>query len=111
MGRSGREIGRDKMDAVELISRETLIAASFSPDAMNNITYNGYTARAEFDERDNVFVGRLLGIQDIVSFHGDNVSDLRTAFEEAVEDYLEACAKLSKPANAADSGNRRGDPA
>jgi predicted HicB family RNase H-like nuclease len=60
------------------------------------MTHNGYTARVEFDERDNIFVGRLLGMSDIVSFHADNVPDLRAAFIEAVDDYLDTCAKLGK---------------
>lgn len=63
---------------------------------MNTMTYKGYTARIEFDDRDNTLVGRLLGIVDIVSFHADNVAELRAAFEEAVEDYLETCAKVGK---------------
>jgi len=63
---------------------------------MNTMTYKGYTARIEFDDRDSILVGRLLGIVDIVSFHADNVSELRAAFEEAVDDYLEACAKVGK---------------
>jgi predicted HicB family RNase H-like nuclease len=63
---------------------------------MNTMRYKGYTARVEFDERDNILVGRLLGIQDMVSFHADNVADLRAAFEEAVDDYLEACARVGK---------------
>lgn len=61
------------------------------------MTYKNYTARIEFDSRDNILVGRLLGIHDRVSFHADNVLDLRTAFEEAVDDYLETCAKIGKP--------------
>ena len=36
------------------------------------------------------------GISDIVGFHGAAVSELRTAFEEAVNDYLETCKKTSK---------------
>ena len=63
---------------------------------MNRMTHNGYTARIEFDERDNIFVGRLLGMSDMVSFHADNVPDLRAAFIEAVDDYLDTCAKLGK---------------
>lgn len=63
---------------------------------MNTMTYQGYTARIEFDDRDNIFVGRLLGIRDIVGFHADNVTDLRAAFEEAVDDYLEACKEIGK---------------
>lgn len=63
---------------------------------MNTLTYKGYTARIDFDDRDNTLVGRLLGIQDIICFHADNVADLRAAFEEAVDDYLEACEKIGK---------------
>jgi predicted HicB family RNase H-like nuclease len=38
---------------------------------MNTMTYKGHTARVEYDERDNLFVGRILGIRNIISFHGD----------------------------------------
>jgi predicted HicB family RNase H-like nuclease len=63
---------------------------------MNTLTYKGYTARIDFDDRDNILVGRLLGIQDIIGFHADNVAALRTAFEEAVDDYHDACEKIGK---------------
>ena len=71
---------------------------------MNTMTYKGYISRVEFDERDNILVGKLLGIRDSVSFHADNVTELRSAFKEAVDDYLETCAKLSKPAEKPASG-------
>jgi predicted HicB family RNase H-like nuclease len=60
------------------------------------MTYKGQTARVEFDARDDILVGRLVGITDVVSFHADSVAGLRAAFEEAVDDYLETCAKLGK---------------
>lgn len=63
---------------------------------MNTMTYKGYTARIDFDDRDNIMVGRLLGINDIIGFHANSVAELRAAFEEAVDDYLEACAKIGK---------------
>lgn len=63
---------------------------------MNTLTYKVYTARIDFDDRDNCLIGRLLGIQDIIGFHADNVAELRRAFEEAVDDYLEACEKIGK---------------
>lgn len=63
---------------------------------MNTLTYQGYTAHIEFDDRDNTLVGRLLGIKDLVRFHADNVADVRLAFKEAVDDYREACEKISK---------------
>jgi len=58
---------------------------------MNTMTYKGYTARVEYDERDNIFVGRILGIRSIVSFHGETVAELRAEFEHAVKDYLAEC--------------------
>lgn len=60
------------------------------------MTYKGYTARVDIDARDNVLVGHLLGVRDIVGFHANDVAGLRAAFEEAVNDYLETCAKLGK---------------
>ncbi|MBZ0126420.1 MAG: type II toxin-antitoxin system HicB family antitoxin [Rhodocyclaceae bacterium] len=71
---------------------------------MNTMTYKGYTARVEFDDRDNILVGHLLGIHDVVGFHADNVAALRAAFEEAVDDYLETCEKLGKPPERPASG-------
>jgi predicted HicB family RNase H-like nuclease len=60
---------------------------------MNSMTYKGYTARVEFDERDDIFVGRVLGVRDIISFHADSVAELRAEFAAAVEDYLADCAE------------------
>ena len=63
---------------------------------MNTMTFKGYTARVEIDARDNILVGRLLGLRDVVGFHADDVAGLRAAFEEAVDDYIETCAKVGK---------------
>lgn len=60
---------------------------------MNSMSYKGYTARVEFDERDDIFVGRVLGVRDIISFHADSVAELRAEFAAAVEDYLADCAE------------------
>ena len=65
---------------------------------MNMMTYNGYTAAIEYDDEDKIFVGRLSGIKDIVSFHGTNVSQLRARFREAVDGYIELSDKIGKPA-------------
>jgi predicted HicB family RNase H-like nuclease len=60
---------------------------------MNNsiMTYKGYTARIEFDADDEIFVGRLLGVRDIISFHATAVAKLRREFEAAVNGYLKYC--------------------
>jgi predicted HicB family RNase H-like nuclease len=58
---------------------------------MNTMTYKSFTARVEYDERDNIFVGRILGIRDMISFHGETVAELKAEFELAVNDYLDDC--------------------
>jgi len=58
---------------------------------MNTMNHGGYTARIEFDERDNLFVGRILGLRGIISFHGETVVQLRRAFAAAITDYLRDC--------------------
>ncbi|OQX10088.1 MAG: antitoxin HicB [Desulfobulbaceae bacterium A2] len=68
------------------------------------MTYKGYTARIEYDNRDKILVGRLAGIRDIVSFHGESVPELEKAFHESVNDYIQACAKLGQPPEKPASG-------
>jgi predicted HicB family RNase H-like nuclease len=60
---------------------------------MNTMSHKGYTARVEYDERDNIFVGRILGIRSIISFHGETVAELRSEFVQAVKEYLVECKK------------------
>jgi predicted HicB family RNase H-like nuclease len=72
---------------------------------MSTMTHAGYTARIEFDERDSIFVGRILGISDVIGFHGQTVDELRAAFVEAVEDYIDTCAKIGKQPMKPASGN------
>ena len=64
---------------------------------MNNILkHRGYAARIDFDSDDCIFVGHIAGIEDNVGFHADTTEGLIAAFHEAVDDYLDSCAKLGK---------------
>ncbi len=58
---------------------------------MNTMIHKGYTARIEFDERDSIFVGRVLGLRTVISFHGETVKQLRKQFEIAVDEFLKDC--------------------
>ncbi len=62
----------------------------------NSLTYRDYAARVEFSVEDDSFVGHIAGINDIVGFHDETVTELKTAFEEAVDDYLDDCERLGK---------------
>lgn len=69
----------------------------FNIIAMKNyLEYKGYLATIAFSAEDRVFFGQLEGINDLVSFEGDNVTDLENAFHEAVDDYLQTCKEIDK---------------
>ena len=72
---------------------------------MNMMTYKGYAARTEYSDEDTCFIGYITGIKDIVGFHEESVAELRDAFEEAVDDYLEACVSLNRLPSKPFSGN------
>jgi predicted HicB family RNase H-like nuclease len=71
---------------------------------VNTLSYRGYLGRIDFDDEDNLLVGKIVGIEDGVTFHSDIVAELEAAFREAVEDYLETCVKVGKTAELSYSG-------
>lgn len=60
---------------------------------MSAMIYKGYAARVEFDAEDHIFVGRLAGITDLVTFHGSSVDELEAQFRAAVDHYLAVSEK------------------
>lgn len=58
---------------------------------MNTLTYKGYIGSVNFSDKDNLFFGKIEGINGLVNFEGESVSELRKAFQEAVDDYLAYC--------------------
>ncbi len=64
---------------------------------MNTMSYKGYAARIEYSDEDDCFVGHIAGISDVIGFHGESVSELHAAFEDAVDDYLATCIKAGRP--------------
>lgn len=63
---------------------------------MKPMTHRGYAARIEYSDEDGCLIGRVAGIQDIITFHGDAVEEIRQAFEEAVDFYIDTCEKRGK---------------
>ena len=68
-------------------------------------THKHYKAAIAFDAEDEIFTGRILGINDVVGFHATTVKALKAAFHEAVDDYVEACVKTGKRPEKQMSGN------
>ena len=70
----------------------------------NVMTYKGYMARIEFDQRDNIFTGKIIGIADSITFHGETVKELRADFQAAIDHYIEDCATAGRRPLKAASG-------
>ena len=70
---------------------------------INLMSYKGYSASMVFDAEDKIIVGRVQDIDDIISFHGESVSEFESNFHAAIEDYLAASQELrsapEKPAS------------
>ena len=55
------------------------------------MTYKGYGCTVRFDDEADIFHGEVSGLRDVVTFQGRTVDELRSAFRESVDDYLEFC--------------------
>ena len=53
------------------------------------LQYKGYVGRVEFDDEARLFHGEVIDIRDVVTFQGTCVEELREAFRNSVDDYLE----------------------
>ena len=47
----------------------------------------------EQSDRADIFHGKVINLRDVITFEGETVHELRTAFKDSVEDYLEYCAE------------------
>ena len=57
------------------------------------MNYKGYVGRVEYDDEHEIFHGRVVNIRDVITFEGATVGDLKQAFHDSVDDYLEFCAE------------------
>lgn len=59
----------------------------------NLLSYKKYVGKVEFDAEANLFHGKVINLRDVITFEGSCVDELRQAFVDSVEDYLEFCAR------------------
>jgi predicted HicB family RNase H-like nuclease len=70
----------------------------------NTMTYQGYVASIVFDPRDEIFVGKVLGVCDSITFHGSTVAELTFDFHQAIDHYLADCKASHRPPEKPASG-------
>jgi predicted HicB family RNase H-like nuclease len=62
----------------------------------DKLIYKDFIGTVHFSTDDELFYGKIEGIDDLVTFEGVSVKELRLSFEAAVDDYLELCAQIGK---------------
>ena len=58
--------------------------------------YKGYHTRIEFDSVSKVLHGKIEGINDLITFESDSVSEIESEFHKAVDDYLKFCEEIGQ---------------
>jgi predicted HicB family RNase H-like nuclease len=74
------------------------------PETVTTLEHHGYSGSVEVSVEDGCLHGRLLHIVDIITYEGRTVPDVATAFEVAVDEYLEHCRTIGKTPNRPYSG-------
>jgi predicted HicB family RNase H-like nuclease len=60
------------------------------------LIYKDYIGSVHFNADDEVFFGKIEGVEDLITFEGNSVLEVKGAFEEAVNDYIELCKENGK---------------
>lgn len=72
--------------------------------ASDCMQYNGYSGSVEVSIEDGCLHGRILFIDDLITFEGDSVPELMSNFHGAVDRYVADCVETGRPANKPYSG-------
>lgn len=63
---------------------------------MNILAYKGYQGRFEYDSDADIFHGEVLHLNDVVTFQGRSIDELKQALADSIEDYLLFCKEVGK---------------
>jgi predicted HicB family RNase H-like nuclease len=66
------------------------------------LEYKGYFGTVEADA--GIFVGRVAGLRDVITFEGATFSEVEQAFRDSIDDYLAFCAQRGEPPDRPYSG-------
>jgi predicted HicB family RNase H-like nuclease len=66
--------------------------------------YKGYQGHVIYDDEANLFHGEVIGLRDVITFQGLSVDELNQAFKDSIDEYIEFCKELGRPAEKPMSG-------
>jgi predicted HicB family RNase H-like nuclease len=62
----------------------------------DKLLYKEFIGTVHFSTKDLIFYGTIEGINDLVTFEGETVTELKKSFEESVDDYIDICNEIGK---------------
>jgi predicted HicB family RNase H-like nuclease len=71
------------------------------------LNYKGYIGQVEFDDEVDIFHGDVINTRAVITFQGRTVQEIKAAFRDSIEDYLEFCAELGEEPEKPYSGDLR----
>lgn len=63
------------------------------------LRHNGYTGSVEVSLEDGCLHGRLLHIDDVITYEGNTIAELQADFSRAVDTYVAHCLSIGKGPN------------
>jgi len=69
------------------------------------LNYKNYIASVKFDDEAEIFHGEVINTRDVITFQGKSVKEIKQAFRDSIDDYLEFCAKRNEAPDKPFSGN------
>jgi predicted HicB family RNase H-like nuclease len=62
----------------------------------NVLEYSGYSGSIEVSTEDRCLFGKILFINDLVTYEAETITDLEAEFIAAVDDYILTCKEIGK---------------
>lgn len=62
----------------------------------NIVEYKEFIGSVNFSDADECFYGKIEGINDLVTFEGSSVKELKKSFHQSVDDYIALCLEAGK---------------
>src|SRR5690606_18797002 len=60
------------------------------------LAYKDYYGTVSYSAEDELLHGRIIGINDLVTYEAESAAGLKQAFHEAVDDYIVTCKEIGK---------------
>jgi hypothetical protein len=87
-------VGRYEVKYYPMVAADARLEWWAKPSEVELSFYRGYTAHVYFDGSDQIYVGHITGIQDIVGFRVEATTELESAFHMAVDNYIDMKTRL-----------------